>query len=182
MQHWTTTKGLENARNTGGFKPTLHYCWAPRDWFHEQYWWEGKAVPAQRARQWPHQGERTTGTTISWRAALVFFLCISIKLSPLDCFWIMHNNRWEQRLPRELQPMAAQWAHRCAPASTSTLRESEQHSARKGSDRSKMHLPQEQRVPDSSPSTETKFPNHLLLTGFPTKTQATPKPILDITM
>lgn len=44
-----------------------------------------------------------------------------------------------------------------------------------------MHVPQEQRTPDSSLRTETKFPNHLLLTVFLTKTQATPKPVPDIT-
>lgn len=110
MQHWTTTKGLENARNPGGFKRTVHYCWALRDWFHSSTGEKGR----QSLRSALGSGlirERHHGQTISWRAALVFFLCISIKLSPLDCFWIMHNNRWEQRLPGELQPMAAQRAH-----------------------------------------------------------------------
>lgn len=32
--------------------------------------------------------------TISWRFALIFFLWTCIKLSPLDCLWIMQNSRW----------------------------------------------------------------------------------------
>lgn len=59
------------------------------------------------ALSWDHV---PPGTTISWRSALLFFLWTCIKLSPLGCLWIMHNNRWAAASAK-----GAQGAHGWAP-------------------------------------------------------------------